>query len=233
MLSRKNTIKLAAVIVIVLIGAIYWYYGDRRTSPIEEAAKAVNTNVPPVDDFNQINKYFSLNNNAPAKAPEKTMKTWPTPTVLPVAERTNKVAVIETNKGTIIFDIFPDDAPLAASNFITLAKGGFYDGISFHRVIAGFMIQGGDPSGTGAGGAGYNFEVEPPKRPYDAGIVAMARTSLPNSNGSQFFIMEPDSTPNMLAPDYTIFGKVISGLDIVGKIVKGDVMNKVTIEDKK
>jgi peptidyl-prolyl cis-trans isomerase B (cyclophilin B) len=186
------------------------------------------TAAPPTSEAN-----INLNTNAFTPAPAKPMENDNQPVVLSETERTNKQAVIETNKGTIVFDIFPDDAPLAASNFITLSKRGFYDGITFHRVIAGFMIQGGDPTGTGSGGPGYNFEIEPPKRAYDPGIVAMARTSLPKSNGSQFFIMEPDSTPSMLAPDYTIFGKVTKGLDVVGNIKQGDTMKKVTIEDKK
>jgi cyclophilin family peptidyl-prolyl cis-trans isomerase len=157
------------------------------------------------------------------------MKTWPSPTILPVAERTNKEAVIETNKGTIVFEILPD-APLAASNFIELAKGGFYDGLTFHRVVPNFVIQGGDPSGDGTGGPGYQFRDEPVKRAYDPGIVAMANSG-PNTNGSQFFIMLPGSQG--LPPQYTIFGKVISGMDVVSKIAVGDVMNKVTIANIK
>lgn len=161
----------------------------------------------------------------------KPMKTWNPPVVLPEAERQNKQAVIETDKGTIVFEILPD-APLAASNFITLAKSGYYDGLTFHRVVSGFVIQGGDPTGTGGGGPGYKFEDEPVKRAYDPGIVAMANSG-PDTNGSQFFIMEPDSQPGMLAPNYTIFGKVTEGLDVVGKIQVGDVMKKVTIEENR
>jgi cyclophilin family peptidyl-prolyl cis-trans isomerase len=179
-----------------------------------------------------------INNNASAPAqsqetptPTTTMKTWPAPTVLPESERTNKEAVIETNKGTIVFELLPD-APLAASNFIELAKGGYYDGLTFHRVVPHFVIQGGDPTGTGGGGPGYQFKDEPVKRAYDPGIVAMANSGT-DTNGSQFFIMEPDSSPDALQPLYTIFGKVTKGLDVVGKIAVGDVMTKVTIEDKK
>lgn len=165
----------------------------------------------------------------PITAPKKTMKTWPAPTVLPETERTNKEAIIVTNKGTIVFELLPD-APLTASNFITLAKGGYYDGITFHRVVPNFVIQGGDPTGTGAGGPGYSFKDEPVKRTYDPGIVAMANSG-PNTNGSQFFIMLPNSQG--LPPLYTIFGKVTKGMDVVSKIAVGDTMTKVTIEDKK
>lgn len=173
---------------------------------------------------------LNYNLNAVSKEPAKPMKTWPSPTVLPEAERTNKEAVVVTNKGTIVFELLPD-APLTASNFIELAKGGYYDGITFHRVEPNFVIQGGDPTGTGAGGPGYRFNDEPLKRPYEPGTVAMANSG-PNTNGSQFFIVLPGGE-NKLGPLYTIFGKVISGMDVVGKIQVGDVMTKVTIQDKK
>ncbi len=166
---------------------------------------------------------------SPITNPKPTMKTWNPPTVLPEAERTNKEAVIETNKGTIVFDLLPD-APLTASNFIELAKGGFYDGLTFHRVVPNFVIQGGDPNGTGTGGPGYQFKDEAVTRDYDPGIVAMANSG-PNTNGSQFFIMLPGSSG--LPPQYTIFGKVTKGMDVVSKIAVGDVMTKVTIESKK
>lgn len=141
-------------------------------------------------------------------------------------ELSNKKAVIETNKGTIEFEIFTE-APLAASNFVHLSRDGFYDGLTFHRVVPGFVIQGGDPSGNGTGGPGYKFEDEPVTRDYTKGIVAMANSG-PDTNGSQFFIMLED-TP--LPPAYTIFGNVIAGQEVVDKIQIGDVMNKVTIVD--
>ena len=182
--------------------------------------------------LNYVNN--NTNASAPAQsqetpAPTTTMKTWPAPTILPESERTNKEAVIETNKGTIVFELLPD-APLTASNFIELAKGGFYDGLTFHRVVPNFVIQGGDPKGDGTGGPGYQFKDEPVKRAYDPGIVAMANSG-PNTNGSQFFIMLPGSSG--LPPQYTIFGKVVKGMDVVSQIAVGDVMIKVTIEDKK
>jgi len=153
-------------------------------------------------------------------------KTYKFPGALPVAERTKKAAVLETDKGTIEFEIFGTEAPLASSNFIYLTKAGFYDGLTFHRRVEGFVIQGGDPSGNGTGGPGYKFDDEPVKRSYDRGIVAMANAG-PNTNGSQFFIMLAN---NPLPPSYTIFGKVTKGLDVVDKIAIGDKMNKVTIK---
>lgn len=150
------------------------------------------------------------------------------PGVLSDKELENKKVVIETAKGTIEFEIFPE-APKAASNFITLAKDGFYDGLTFHRVVPGFVIQGGDPVGDGTGGPGYKFEDEPVTRKYDKGVVAMANSG-PNTNGSQFFIMLDN---NPLPPSYTIFGKVLKGQEVVDVIKVGDVMKKVSVEDLK
>ncbi len=151
---------------------------------------------------------------------------------------------IETNKGTIVFETYDADAPKTSENFITLAKKGFYDNLIFHRVIKGFMIQGGDPTGTGMSGPGYQFEdelnpsTESYKTGYVRGTVAMANSG-PNTNGSQFFIMHQDY---QLPHSYTIFGKVISGMDVVDAIansqigpndkpVQAVVMKKVTIKD--
>jgi len=147
------------------------------------------------------------------------------PTPMPVAQLKNKKAVIETTKGTIEFEIYPE-ATQAATNFIFLANDQFYDGLTFHRVVPGFVIQGGDPLGNGTGGPGYRFNDEPVTKKYDKGIVAMANAG-PNTNGSQFFIMLEDN-PDLPAK-YTIFGKVIKGQDVVDKIVVGDVMNTVKI----
>lgn len=141
-------------------------------------------------------------------------------------ELKNKKADIETDKGTISFEIYPE-ATKAASNFIFLAKNGFYDNLTFHRVVSGFVIQGGDPLGTGAGGPGYQFDDEPVTKQYLKGIVAMANSG-PNTNGSQFFIMLADNPE--LPSKYTIFGKVVEGQDVVDKIQVGDVMRKVTIK---
>ncbi len=137
----------------------------------------------------------------------------------------NKTAAIQTAKGVIKFQIYPE-ATMAASNFIVLASSGFYDGLTFHRVEPGFVIQGGDPNGDGTGGPGYKFADEPVIRDYTKGIVAMANAG-PDTNGSQFFIMLDDHPE--LPKKYTIFGQVISGMDVVEKIAVGDVMQKVVI----
>ena len=123
-------------------------------------------------------------------------------------------ATIETNQGTMTAELYVEDAPMTVNNFVFLANEGFYDGTIFHRIIPGFMIQGGDPTGTGTGGPGYKFNNEPVKRPYDRGTLAMANAGR-NTNGSQFFIMHADYP---LPPDYTIFGKLTGGDDVLEKI---------------
>lgn len=147
------------------------------------------------------------------------------PQIQTIEQLSNKKAVIQTDKGKIEFEIFPQ-APKTASNFIFLTEEGFYDGLTFHRVEPGFVIQGGDPLGNGTGGPGYKFEDEPVTRPYLKGTVAMANAG-PNTNGSQFFIMLEDKP---LPPKYTIFGKVIAGMEVVEQIKIGDIMKKVSIE---
>lgn len=132
-------------------------------------------------------------------------------------------ATIKTNYGDIVVQLFPQDAPLTVNNFVFLARQAYYDNIKFHRVIKGFMIQTGDPTGTGSGDPGYKFADEPIKRDYIPGTLAMANSG-PNTNGSQFFITLVNLT-GQLAKSYTIFGIVTSGFDVVQKI--GDVPCKM------
>ena len=127
-------------------------------------------------------------------------------------------AKIETTVGVIEFELLDDAAPKTVENFVTLAKKGFYDGVIFHRVVPGFVIQGGDPDGTGMGGPGYKFDDEPVTMGYARGTVAMANSG-PNTNGSQFFICLDDLAT--LPPKYTIFGMVTAGLATVDAIAKG------------
>ncbi|GAB4348859.1 MAG: hypothetical protein Kow0099_31600 [Candidatus Abyssubacteria bacterium] len=155
-------------------------------------------------------------------------------------EGTRLIAVVETNKGTFSFELFPEDAPHTVENFVTLARKGFYDGTIFHRVVPGFVIQGGDPTGTGTGGPGYTIKAEFNKRKHMAGTVAMARSSHPDSAGSQFYVCLAPA-PH-LDGNYTVFGRVIEGMDVVqviGKTPTKDsrpvekiVMTKVTIKEE-
>ncbi|NJK63126.1 MAG: peptidylprolyl isomerase [Synechococcaceae cyanobacterium SM2_3_1] len=123
-------------------------------------------------------------------------------------------ATIETTAGTLQVELFASEVPHTVNNFVFLAKENFYDGVIFHRVIEGFMIQGGDPTGTGRGGPGYRFNDEPVTRPYKRGTLAMANAG-PNTNGSQFFIMHKDYP---LPPSYTIFGQLTSGEETLDAI---------------
>jgi len=151
------------------------------------------------------------------------------PGVLPEAERLNKQVRMRTTKGEIVFELFGDEAPKTVSNFVYLTNLTFYNGLTFHRVVPGFVIQGGDPSGNGTGGPGYQFADEPVARDYQAGIVAMANAGA-NTNGSQFFIVLEDQPS--LPKSYTVFGRVTSGMDVVRAIGVGDRMTEVRIENK-
>ncbi|MFH1559852.1 MAG: peptidylprolyl isomerase [Chloroflexota bacterium] len=121
------------------------------------------------------------------------------------------IATMHTSSGTIVFDLFPSEAPKTVNNFVFLAREGYYDGVIFHRIISGFMVQGGDPTGTGSGGPGYSFEDERVTRDYVAGTLAMANAG-PNTNGSQFFVMHQQGN---LPKNYTIFGLVSQGMEVV------------------
>lgn len=154
------------------------------------------------------------------------------------------IATITTTKGTMKFELFSAETPKTVDNFVTLAKKGFYNGIKFHRIIRGFMIQGGDPKGDGTGDPGYKFDDEPITRNYIRGTLAMANAG-PNTNGSQFFIMHQDYA---LPKNYVIFGQLIDGFDTLDKIaetpvganasgemsrpLENVVMNSVTISEE-
>ena len=128
-------------------------------------------------------------------------------------------ATLTTSKGEIVIELFNRSAPVASENFVNLAEAGFYRNVVFHRIVPGFMIQGGDPTGKGTGGPGYTIRDEPFAGEYTRGTVAMARTPAPNSQGSQFFIVVGDAT--FLDKTYTIFGRVTSGMETADAIVGG------------
>lgn len=136
---------------------------------------------------------------------------------------------IATDKGDIVMDLDPRLAPNTVNNFVALAREGFYDGLTFHRVVPEFVIQGGCPIGNGTGGPGYKFGDEPVQGNYRKGSVAMANAG-PDTNGSQFFICLEDQPG--LPKQYNLFGYTVSGMDVVSSIKVGDVMNAVTIEER-
>ncbi len=142
------------------------------------------------------------------------MKSYPAAPAMSLDGEHKYSATIDTSAGQMTAELFVADAPMTVNNFVFLARDGFYDGVIFHRIIPGFMIQGGDPTGTGRGGPGYKFVDEPVTRRYERGILAMANAG-PNTNGSQFFVMHADYG---LPPNYTIFGRLTSGQDVLDTI---------------
>jgi cyclophilin family peptidyl-prolyl cis-trans isomerase len=146
---------------------------------------------------------------------------WSSPPPMTIDPAKTYLATLSTTQGDVIVELLPGDAPNTVNNFVFLARQGFYDGVPFHRVINGFMIQTGDPTGTGRGGPGYRFADEPVRRPYEPGSVAMANSGA-NTNGSQFFIVQGDRGRS-LPPSYTIFGRVLSGMDVVNAIAGAPV----------
>ncbi len=141
--------------------------------------------------------------------------------------RTSQVR-ISTDKGDIVLRLFPKDAPKHSAAFLKLIRDGFYDGLTFHRVEPGFVVQGGDPQGDGTGGPGYTLPAEFNERPHKRGTLAMARASNPDSAGSQFYICLEDA--RFLDGQYTVFGEMTDGFEVLDAIRKGDVMRTLTIE---
>jgi cyclophilin family peptidyl-prolyl cis-trans isomerase len=138
-------------------------------------------------------------------------------------------ATMQTNHGSIRLELFDEDAPKTVANFTKLARDGFYNGVIFHRIIPDFMIQGGDPTGTGSGGPGYQFEDEFNENLIERGALAMANAG-PNTNGSQFFIVTADACP-WLDGKHTVFGRVISGMEVVDAIEKVETSNDRPIDE--
>jgi peptidyl-prolyl cis-trans isomerase B (cyclophilin B) len=153
---------------------------------------------------------------------------WDSPPAMQIDPKTTYQATMETEKGSIELELYPQYAPRTVNNFVFLAGEGFYDGVSFHRVISNFMIQGGDPTGTGRGGPGYRFEDETKGNPlkHEIGVISMANAG-PNTNGSQFFITH--SPQPHLDGRHTVFGKVVKGQKVVKAIRQGDRIVKVEV----
>jgi len=191
--------KNVGIIIIIIVIGVLAYYGFKGGSK---------TNIPKTEGTKMENQF---------------------PGVLSSDKIQNKKAVVETSKGKIEFELYADKAPKTVSNFVYLAEKGFYNGLTFHRVVPGFVIQGGDPTGTGSGGPGYKFEDETVQGDYKAGTVAMANSG-PNTNGSQFFICIEDQPT--LPKQYNLFGQVTSGMDIVKNIAVGDKIISIKIENK-
>jgi peptidyl-prolyl cis-trans isomerase B (cyclophilin B) len=156
-------------------------------------------------------------------------KKYSAPPAMTIDTSKKYTATLETAKGNIVIELFAADVPKTVNNFVFLARDGFYDGTTFHRVIAGFMAQGGDPTGTGCGGPGYAFADEFTKHVHGTGTLSMANAG-PNTNGSQFFITYAPQ-PH-LNNHHTVFGQMTSDMAILKNIRNGDVISKVTITEE-
>ena len=156
------------------------------------------------------------------------IKQYPSPPQMQIDSNHTYTVSMQTTKGEIVLELYPQHAPKTVNNFIFLAKEGFYNGVEFHRVIPNFVIQGGDPTGTGRGGPGYRFADELLNNPlkHEAGVISMANAG-PNTNGSQFFITH--SPQPHLNGKHTVFGKVIKGKDVVDAIKQGDKIVSLTV----
>jgi cyclophilin family peptidyl-prolyl cis-trans isomerase len=197
-----------AAAVLVLLGVVYFLFLSAPGSPGSSSRPISSATPGPT-----LNAAFM---HPPVATP------LASPPAQPAGDGTT--ATIVTDLGTIKFELYNQSAPVASENFENLAKAGFYNGIVFHRLVPDFMIQGGDPLGTGGGGPPWKIQDEPVVGQYTRGIVAMARSDAPNSQGSQFFIVVKDS-PFLVGGNYTIFGRVTEGMDVVDQIVSMPTAN--------
>jgi len=166
---------------------------------------------------------------APKPAPEVKPMSWDAPPPMMIDTSKQYTAIIEMEKGNLVLELFAKDVPKTVNNFVFLAREGFYDGTTFHRVIPGFMVQGGDPTGTGMGNPGYKFDDEFTEYTHVAGALSMANSG-PNTNGSQFFITY---TPQHgLDGKHSVFGQLIEGMDVLEKIKQGDTIIRIVIEER-
>jgi cyclophilin family peptidyl-prolyl cis-trans isomerase len=224
---KQYTSSILLLILVCSLVSVYFLFRTTDTTPLP---KNTNTYEFPIDTAFSNNEEITEERIDDIERLESQ--------ILPFITNTKDITMpqvrIETTKGTITVELYAEDAPKTVENFLSLTKDGYYDGVIFHRVISGFMIQGGDPTGTGTGGPGYRFEdelnpaTESYKRGYVRGTLAMANAG-PNTNGSQFFIMHQDyPLPNA----YTIFGQVVEGIEVVDAIAASTVnRNDRPLED--
>jgi len=163
-----------------------------------------------------------------ATIPEKP-KTYSAPPSMTIDTSKQYTATIETEKGNLVLELFASDVPMTVNNFVFLARDGFYDGLTFHRVVPGFVVQGGCPIGDGTGGPGYRFDDEITEHTHVAGALSMANSGA-NTNGCQFFITY--APQHHLNGAHSVFGQLVEGMDVLERIEQGDVMIRITVEEK-
>ncbi len=207
-----------AALVVVGCGFIPNPTAPEPTEPAPITAAAVPATAVPqatmIADTGAAASESGASTPVAAMSQGQSIKRWSSPPPVTIDPASSYTAVLNTSVGAITVELLPEEAPNTVNNFVFLARQGFYDNVIFHRTIEGFMIQGGDPTGTGGGGPGYRFADEPVQRPYSRGVLAMANAG-PNTNGSQFFIMHADYA---LPPNYTIFGQAVAGLETIDTI---------------
>ncbi|MEZ4523724.1 MAG: peptidylprolyl isomerase [Thermomicrobiales bacterium] len=212
----RTSIALLFVALIALAGC-----GESDSDADEPAAAARNTATATATSAATAETTEAEFYGAPTKGFDD-LQQWDTPPDLALENGVDYQAKIETNMGDIVVDLFEEETPQTVNNFVFLAAEGFYENVPFHRVLNGFVIQSGDPTGTGRGGPGYRFNDEPITREYTRGVLAMANAG-PTTNGSQFFITLADLS-RQLPKNYTIFGEVTEGMDVVDQIASVPVV---------
>ena len=238
-------IAAGAVIVLVLVAIVYFFIANNKqraatTADSSTATAAMLTTVSQATSAVTPSPAATSGATTPQPAVAKTLQ-WSSPPPMTIDKTKKYTATVTMAKGgQFVIQLYPDKAPITVNSFVFLARQHFYDGVTFHRVLQGFMAQGGDPTGTGSGGPGYQFVNENSDLTFDkAGVVAMANAG-PNTNGSQFFItFGPQPSLN---GNYTIFGQVISGMDVVNSIrlrdpstnptYPGDAISTITISEQ-
>jgi peptidyl-prolyl cis-trans isomerase B (cyclophilin B) len=209
-MATKVLSRLFISVILILAGLVVVSCGESASEPAPAQAPAPKS--------------------VPETAPEVKIMQWDSPPPMVIDTDKEYTAHIETEKGVLVLELFAKDVPRTVNNFVFLAREGYYDGSTFHRVLPGFMAQGGDPTGTGAGGPGYRFEDEFTEHGHDAGALSMANAG-PNTNGSQFFITYVPV--HQLDGKHTVFGKLIEGMDVLKSITPRDPSQKPKFEGDK
>ncbi|MFA5399953.1 MAG: peptidylprolyl isomerase [Dehalococcoidia bacterium] len=202
---------------------------NKKTKVVKKAwYKNKSVMIPLVTAVVLIAVFLTLFITGVIKMPAQQPKSYNSPVPMTIDVNKKYTALIKTAKGDLALELYPQDAPVTVNSFVTLARKGFYNGLTFHRVIPDFMAQGGDPSGNGTGGPGYKFQDEFSSRTHQAGSLSMANSG-PNTNGSQFFICY---TPQPhLNGKHTVFGQLTQGMDVLKNLVNGDKMIEVVITE--
>jgi len=219
-LKKINKIVLIVLVLILASWGISNLLNNKKTDIILEGETEDISLAPEEQIEGTVLNPEESEENITMGEPKKL--TWESAPEMQIDDSKNYKAIIKTSKGDMEVELYASDNPITVNNFVFLSREGYYENIKFHRIIKGFMIQTGDPTGTGAGGPGYQFDDELPiAKSYDKGIVAMANSG-PNTNGSQFFVMHADYS---LSPNYVIFGKVIEGIDALDSIAETETIN--------